>query len=52
MGRRKWSAPRRGSLAFSPRKRASSWIARIKSWPEYEGDPKPLAFAGYKAGRS
>ena len=50
MGRRKWSAPRRGSLAFSPRKRASSWIARIKSWPEYEGDPKPLAFAGYKAG--
>lgn len=50
MGRRKWSAPRRGSLAFSPRKRASSWIARIRSWPEYEGDPKPLAFAGYKAG--
>jgi len=50
MGRRKWSAPRRGSLAFSPRSRAASWIARVKSWPEYDGDPRLLAFAGYKAG--
>ncbi|MEM2122951.1 MAG: 50S ribosomal protein L3 [Candidatus Bathyarchaeia archaeon] len=50
MGRRKWSAPRRGSLAFSPRGRASSWISKIRSWPEYDGDPKLLAFAGYKAG--
>ncbi|MBS7645236.1 MAG: 50S ribosomal protein L3 [Candidatus Bathyarchaeia archaeon] len=50
MGRRKWSAPRRGSLAFSPRSRASSWTAKVKAWPEYDGDPRPLAFAGYKAG--
>jgi large subunit ribosomal protein L3 len=50
MGRRRQSAPRHGSLAFSPRSRASSWIARIKTWPEYEGEPKPLGFAGYKAG--
>jgi large subunit ribosomal protein L3 len=50
MGRRRWSAPRRGSLAFSPRCRASSWISKIKNCPEYEGEPKPLAFVGYKAG--
>ena len=48
--RRKWSAPRRGSLAFSPRCRANEWIARVKTWPDYEGEPKPLGFAGYKAG--
>ncbi len=46
----KYSRPRRGSLAFSPRKRASSIIPRIRSWPEYEGEPKLLGFAGYKAG--
>ena len=50
MGRRRYSAPRRGSLAYSPRCRAKSWKAKIKNWPEYEGEPKPLAFAGYKAG--
>lgn len=46
----KYSRPRRGSLAFSPRKRASSIIPRIRSWPDYEGEPKLLGFAGYKAG--
>ncbi len=42
--------PRRGSLGFSPRKRASSIVPRIRAWPVYEGEPKLLGFAGYKAG--
>ncbi len=46
----KYSRPRRGSLGFSPRKRASSPIPRIRSWPDYEGEAKMLGFAGYKAG--
>ena len=46
----KYSRPRRGSLAFSPRKRAKDVIPRIRSWPNYEGEPKLLGFAGYKAG--
>jgi large subunit ribosomal protein L3 len=41
--------PRRGSLAFSPRKRAKSEVPRIRSWSE--GDKARMAgFAGYKAG--
>jgi len=50
LGRRKVSAPRRGSLAYLPRGRAASWIGRIRHWPEVAGDPRPLAFPGYKAG--
>jgi large subunit ribosomal protein L3 len=51
MARRKYSAPRRGSLGVRPRKRAKEFIPRIKSWPELRLDtPKPLAFLGYKAG--
>jgi len=46
----KYSRPRRGSLAFSPRKRAKDIIPRIRSWPDYEGEPKLLGFAGYTAG--
>ncbi len=46
----KYSRPRRGSLAFSPRKRAKDVIPRIRSWPDYVGEPKLLGFAGYKAG--
>jgi large subunit ribosomal protein L3 len=42
--------PRRGSMGFSPRKRAASIIPKFKSWPEYDGEPKLLDFAGYKAG--
>ncbi|WP_129599006.1 50S ribosomal protein L3 [Methanohalophilus profundi] len=42
--------PRRGSLAFSPRKRAKSHIPRFRSWPEAEGEPKLQGFAGYKVG--
>lgn len=42
--------PKRGSMGYSPRKRAKSEIPRFKSWPEREGDPKLQGFAGYKAG--
>lgn len=51
MGARKKRVPRRGSLGFSPRKRASRLVPRIKSWPDVDiGRPVPLAFLGYKAG--
>ena len=51
MGHRKQSAPRHGSLAFLPRKRAGSMSARIRYWPQLALDkPSPLAFAGYKVG--
>ncbi|KGK99519.1 50S ribosomal protein L3 [Methanococcoides methylutens] len=42
--------PRRGSLAFSPRKRAQSHIPRFRSWPESSAEPKLQGFAGYKVG--
>jgi len=41
--------PRRGSLAYSPRKRASRIVPRIRAWPECS-ETRPLGFAGYKAG--
>ncbi len=51
MGARKHSQPRRGSLAYSPRGRAKSMEARIRSWPEITSDePKILAHCGFKAG--
>lgn len=41
--------PRRGSLSYSPRKRAKSEVPRIRSW--LDGDKARIAgFAGYKAG--
>ncbi|MFA7563546.1 MAG: 50S ribosomal protein L3 [Methanoculleus sp.] len=42
--------PRRGSLAYSPRKRAKSPVPRYASWPEYTGAPVVQGFAGYKVG--
>ncbi len=42
--------PKRGSMGYSPRKRAKSEIPRFRSWPEREGEPKIQGFAGYKAG--
>jgi large subunit ribosomal protein L3 len=42
--------PRRGSLAFSPRKRAVSQIPTVRSWTEGDGEPKMGGFAGYKVG--
>ena len=51
MGHRKYSAPRRGSLAYRPRGRAKSLIPRIRTWPKLESDkPTLLGFPGYKAG--
>ena len=50
MGHRKQSAPRRGSIRFMPRKRASLIKGRIRNWPEVYGEPKFIGFAGFKAG--
>ncbi|MFC6955480.1 50S ribosomal protein L3 [Halorubellus litoreus] len=44
------SRPRKGSLGFGPRVRASSETPRFNSWPEDDGQPTLQAFAGYKAG--
>ncbi|MEB3773632.1 MAG: 50S ribosomal protein L3 [Desulfurococcales archaeon] len=53
MGARKKSAPRRGSLGYSPRKRASRFVPRVKTWPKLEvGNPILLGFLGYKVGMS
>ncbi|MBN1157276.1 50S ribosomal protein L3, partial [Candidatus Woesearchaeota archaeon] len=41
--------PRRGSMAFWPRKRAKSEVARVRSWANIK-DAKLLGFSGYKAG--
>ncbi|MFX0062838.1 MAG: 50S ribosomal protein L3 [Candidatus Hermodarchaeota archaeon] len=52
MGHRKKHAPKRGSLAFSPRKRAKRKTARWRKWPlasQFE-EPRLLGFAGYKVG--
>ena len=49
----KHNKPNRGSMAFSPRKRARSETPHITSWAAVEGDePKILGFAGYKVGMS
>ncbi len=51
MGHRKYSAPRRGSLAYRPRARAKSFVPRIRTWPKVEAEkPILLGFPGYKAG--
>jgi len=51
MGRRRHSAPRRGSLAYLPRGRAKSFEARIRVWPKVNSEePKLLVHAGFKAG--
>lgn len=42
--------PRKGSMAYSPRKRARSITARISTWPEGGDGAKLQGFAGYKAG--
>ena len=51
MGHRKSSAPRHGSLAYHPRKRASNFTGRWRSWGDLSYDsPTILGFAAYKAG--
>ncbi len=47
MGKR--SGHRKGSLAFNPRKRANTQMARVNFWPSCS-DKQMLGFAGYKAG--
>ncbi len=42
--------PRRGSMGYSPRKRAKREVPKLDSWPESAGAPKIQGFAGYKAG--
>lgn len=44
--------PRRGSLAYSPRVRASRPVPRIRSWATGPKTPVVEGFAGYKVGMS
>ncbi|RRJ30288.1 50S ribosomal protein L3 [Halocatena pleomorpha] len=46
------SRPRKGSMGFSPRVRASSEVPRISTWPDDDGQVGVQGFAGYKAGMS
>ena len=49
MGHRKYSAPRRGSMAFYPRVRARSFESRIRTWSDPKSEKSSLlGFAGYK----
>jgi large subunit ribosomal protein L3 len=50
MGHRKQHAPRHGSLSFLRRCRARYMKGRVRNWLDYEGKPKLLGFAGFKAG--
>ena len=50
MGHRKQSSPKRGSMAYSPRKRSTNLHGHIRSWPTYEDEPRILGFSGFKAG--
>src|SRR4030067_1881643 len=51
MGHRKKHAPKHGSLAYLPRKRAKAPVARIRHWPKLDAaTPRLLGFTGYKAG--
>jgi len=51
MGHRKTHAPRHGSLAYLPRKRAEHLLARINFWPKIASEtPRLLGFMGFKAG--
>lgn len=51
MGHRKYSAPRRGSIAFRPRARAKSLEARVRTWPQLIAEKSSLlGFAGFKVG--
>lgn len=43
-------APKRGSRAYSPRKRAKNPNGRVNFWPTLGNEPGLVGFAGYKAG--
>jgi large subunit ribosomal protein L3 len=42
--------PQRGSMGFSPRKRASQPLARFRTWPDADTGPTVQGFTGIKAG--
>ena len=42
--------PRRGSMGYSPRKRAKREVPKLDTWPEPGEAPRVQGFAGYKAG--
>lgn len=42
--------PRKGSMGYSPRRRAVGEVPSFGSWPDGDGQPRLQAFAGYKAG--
>merc|ERR1711879_137993 len=52
MSHRKFSAPRHGSLGFTPRKRAARHRGKCKTFPRDDASKKPhlTAFLAYKAG--
>ncbi|MFX0000694.1 MAG: 50S ribosomal protein L3 [Candidatus Hodarchaeota archaeon] len=50
MAHRKKHAPRHGSLAFLPRKRATQVKGRIRNWLDSSDEINFLGFAGFKAG--
>jgi len=50
MGHRKKHAPRHGSLAFLPRKRAASIKGHLRHWQDNAEEINFLGFAGFKAG--
>lgn len=50
MAHRKKHAPRHGSLAFLPRKRATQMKSRIRHWKNNSSEIEFLGFAGFKAG--
>jgi len=52
MSHRKFRAPRRGSLAYMPRKRTTKHRGKIRRFPKDDQTKKPhlTAFIGYKAG--
>lgn len=50
MGHRKHSQPRRGSLAYLPRKRAGRLDGRVRTWPQEGGEPHIQGHAGFKVG--
>jgi large subunit ribosomal protein L3 len=51
MGHRKHNAPRRGSLAFSPRARHQVFVPRVRNWTTHGVDrPMISGFPAFKAG--
>jgi large subunit ribosomal protein L3e len=52
MSHRKFEQPRRGNLAFLPKKRTKHHQGKVKSFPKDDASKKPhlTAFLGYKAG--